>query len=539
MDQTAHVDTFVRDNLPPGHLWPHLDLTQPPLSRYPAQLNCAVALLDAAVADGHGDRPCLYFEGGQWSYAELLERANRIARTLTEELDLEPGNRVLLRGPNTPELAAIWFGVIKAGGICVTTMPLLRAREIGVILERARVRLALCDQRCAEDLHGAVAGCASPVRTVLFDPRGESGELEELAKGRDNTFPGVRTLADDPALIAFTSGTTGRPKATVHFHRDVMAICDSFPVSTLKAQASDIFCGTPPFAFTFGLGGLLLFPIHLRAATLLLEKATPEELMAAIARWRATVCFTSPTGYRAMSALVERYDVSSLRRCVSAGETLPLATFEAWQRATGLALIDGIGATELLHIFISASDEAIRPGSTGRALPGYEARVVDREGREVPRGTVGLLAVRGPTGCRYLDDLERQQEYVRDGWNYTGDAYVQDTEGYFWYQARADDMIISSGYNIAGPEVENALLLHAGVRECGVVGIPDEERGQIVKAFVVLRDPALASPELIKELQDHVKREIAPYKYPRAIEFVAVLPRTETGKLQRFRLRTG
>ena len=531
---SAHVDRFARDNLPRRALWPVLDFTTLPALAYPARLNCAVELLDR-MAERHPERPCIRFPGGAWSYGELRERADRIAHVLVEEGGLVPGGRVLLRGPNNAMLAACWFAVLKAGGICVTTMPLLRARELAFIGEKAQVSLSLVDRRCAADFLHAQEGTPTLSR-VLWYGEGEDS-LESLASRKPRTFRAVDTAADDVALIAFTSGTTGQAKGTMHFHRDVLAICDCFPPAVLRASADDVFCGSPPLAFTFGLGGLLLFPMRIGASTLLLEQATPPFLVKAIQDHRVSVCFTAPTAYRAMLPMLPHHDVSSLRKCVSAGETLPLATFEAWKQATGISIIDGIGTTEMLHIFISASDDEIRPGSTGKVVPGYRAKLVDDEGNEVPPGQVGRLAVQGPTGCRYLANEERQRAYVHDGWNLTGDSYRLDEDGYFWYQARSDDMIVSAGYNISGPEVENVLLEHPAVQECGVVGVPDAERGHVVKAFIVVRQGHRADAALVKALQDFVKAEIAPYKYPRAIEFVDALPRTETGKLQRYRLR--
>jgi 2-aminobenzoate-CoA ligase len=434
-------------------------------------------------------------------------------------------------------MAACWFAVLKAGGICVTTMPMLRARELAFIGDKARIDLSLVDARTAQDFDAAARQCERLQRVAWFNGDAGDESLEGRMRGKAGRFDAVDTAADDVALIAFTSGTTGQAKGTMHFHRDVLAICDCFPPYVLGAREDDLFCGSPPLAFTFGLGGILLFPMRIGATTLLLEQATPPHLARAIQEHRATVCFTAPTAYRAMLGLLKEHDVSSLRLCVSAGEALPRATFEAWRDATGVKIIDGIGATEMLHIFISASGDDIRPGSTGRVVPGYRARVVDDAMREVPVGEIGRLAVRGPTGCRYLDNEERQRAYVRDGWNLTGDSYRMDADGYFWYQARSDDMIVSSGYNISGPEVENVLLEHPAVQECGVVGVPDAERGAIVKAFVVLRPGHPGGEETVKTLQDWVKAEIAPYKYPRAVEFVTALPRTETGKLQRFRLR--
>jgi 2-aminobenzoate-CoA ligase len=452
-----------------------------------------------------------------------------------------PGNRVLLRGPNNPMMAACWFAVLKAGAVVVCTMPLLRVRELTFIADKAQIRLALCDTRFAADCEQAMSttGNGFPregARVIHFHSAAD-GSLESLMRGKPTTFENCDTAAEDTALIAFTSGTTGQGKGTLHFHRDVLACCDCFPPYILKPAPDDIFCGSPPFAFTYGLGGILLFPMRIGASALLLEQAAPPQLLQGIQDFKATVCFTAPTAYRAMAPLVKGFDIASLKKCVSAGETLPRPTFELWEKATGLKIIDGIGSTEMLHIFISASGDDIRPGSTGRPVPGYEAKLIDDDGNDLPVGEIGRLAVRGPTGCRYLDNLERQRGYVQNGWNLTGDSYVMDADGYFWYQARTDDMIISAGHNISGPEVEAVLLDHPKVAECGVIGAPDEERGQIIKAYVVLRAGFEPGPERVKELQDFVKSEIAPYKYPRAIEFVETLPRTETGKLQRFRLR--
>jgi 2-aminobenzoate-CoA ligase len=533
---SAHLDSFARDNLPPRDQWPVLDLG--PLA-YPERLNCAAALLDARVAAGEGDRPAFYTPNEVVSYRQLLERANRMARVLTEDYGLVPGNRVLLRGANNPTFVAAWLAVAKAGGIVVATMPLLRARELAVILDKAQIGLALCDERLADEMVAAAAQAPVCKRTAWFDGSGRPGggaELERAMAGKPADFANCDTAADDIVLIAFTSGTTGKPKGTMHFHRDVLAICDCFPRSVLKPRADDIFIGSPPIAFTFGLGGLVTFPMRVGASSVLLEAPSPDNLLAAIGEFRATICFTAPTAYRRLAEKAAGAGLASLRRCVSAGETLPLPIFEAWQRATGLRIIDGIGATEMLHIFISAADDDIRPGATGKPVPGYRAMVVDEAMAPVPPGTVGRLAVRGPTGCRYLAD-PRQQEYVVNGWNLTGDAYRMDEDGYFWFEARADDMIISGGYNISGPEVEEALLEHEAVAECAVVASPDEGRGMVVKAFIVLRPGSAEGPELVRELQDFVKRRIAPYKYPRAIAFVPALPRTETGKVQRFVLR--
>jgi 2-aminobenzoate-CoA ligase len=530
---SAHTDSFARDNLPPRELWPEL-VWPPGTPEYGPQLNVARELLERRVRSGDGERPAIVFPGGVWSYRELHEQSNRVAAVLAGDFGLIPGNRVLLRGPNNPMMAACWFGVLKAGGICVTTMPLLRARELAFTAGKAAVHLALCDHRFTADLEQARAHAPVLERIVTF---GDGSELDRRMAQRAPEFTAVDTAADDVAIIAFTSGTTGQAKGTMHFHRDLLAICDLFPVSCLRAGSSDIFCGSPPLAFTFGLGGILLFPLRIGASALLLEQASPPHLIRGIQDFRATVCFTAPTAYRAMLPLLAQHDISSLRKCVSAGEHLPRPTFDAWKEATGISIVDGIGSTEMLHIFISASEAELRPGSTGRAIPGYEARIVDEAGAELPRGTVGRLAVRGPTGCRYLADTERQRAYVRNGWNLPGDSFVQDEEGWFWYQARTDDLIISSGYNISAAEVENVLLEHAAVQECGVVGVPDAERGQLVKAFVVLREGHTQSDELLRQLQDFVKAEIAPYKYPRAVAFLPSLPRTETGKLQRFRLR--
>ncbi|MFF4449806.1 AMP-binding protein [Streptomyces sp. NPDC001502] len=528
---SAHVDTFCRDRLPPFALWPELHFDLPELD-YPDRLNCAQRLLDDAVARWGPDRPCLLTPTERWTYGDLLERANQVAQVLTEDFGLVPGNRVLLRGPNNPWLVATWLGVLKAGGVAVTTMPLLRASELAELNGISRPTVAVCDHRYLDEL----AAIGAPGPAVLA--YGGSGEEDLVARcaAKDGRFSGVATAADDVALIAFTSGTTGRPKATLHFHRDVLANADTFSRHVLRPHQDDVFTGTPPLAFTFGLGGLVVFPLSVGAATLLIEQAAPQQLADLVEEHGVTVLFTAPTAYRAIMAAGAVRQLSGLRRCVSAGEALPAAVWEEFHAATGLRIIDGIGATEMLHVFISASDDEIRPGSTGRPVPGYRARVVDEAGEPVPDGQPGLLAVTGPTGCRYMED-PRQTVYVRDGWNITGDTYVRDADGYFWYVARSDDMIVSSGYNIAGPEVEKALAIHPYVEECGVVGAPDDKRGMLVKAYVVLRPGVASDAATVKELQDHVKRTVAPYKYPRAVEFVTDLPRTSNGKLQRSELR--
>jgi 2-aminobenzoate-CoA ligase len=534
MSYTAHTDTFARDNLPPRSQWPEMLFELQEL-KYPARLNCATELLDKPVTRGHGHRIALRAPEGECSYTQLFTQANRLAHVLVKEMGVQPGNRVLLRGPNNPMMAACWFAVMKAGGICVATMPLLRAKELTEIVTKAEVTHALCDKRLAGELELAAASCPS-LKSIKYWYDDTPDSLDILSLRQPLTFTNVPTAAEDVALIAFTSGTTGKPKGTMHFHRDVVAMCDCFPRSILKVHKDDVFCGTPPIAFTFGLGGMLTFPLRFGASTVLLEKHTPENLLETIQRYEATVCFTSPVMYRQMAALASRFDLSSLKKCVSAGEALPDATRQLFKQATGIEIIDGIGSTEMIHIFISHTPERVRRGATGYAIPGYRATVLDAEGRVCKPGVVGRLAVKGPTGCRYLAD-ERQRNYVQNGWNVTGDAYLMDEDGYFFYQARTDDMIISAGYNIAGPEVEGALLAHPAVAECGVVGAPDEERGTIVKAFVVLKPGQAKGADMLKMLQEHVKRSIAPYKYPRAIEFVDTLPRTETGKLQRFKLK--
>jgi len=535
MSYSAHTDSFVRDNLPPRSTWPDFAFELPEL-RYPARMNCATELLDKPVTRGHGHRTALRSPDGECTYTQLFTQTNRLAHVLVREMGVRPGNRVLLRGPNNPMMAACWFAVMKAGGVCVATMPLLRAKELTEIMGKAQVTHALCDKRLAADLDAALPDCPA-VKEVRYWHDDSANSLDNLALRQPLTFGNVPTAADDPALIAFTSGTTGQPKGTVHFHRDVIAMCDCFPRSILKLHRDDIVCGTPPLAFTFGLGGLLCFPMRYGASTVLVEKHTPETLLETIQRFGANTCFTTPIMYRQMAAVAGQFDLSSLRKCVSAGEALPDPTRQAFKEATGIEIIDGIGSTEMIHIFISHTPERVRRGATGYAIPGYQAAVLNDQFDFCKPGEVGKLAVKGPTGCRYLAD-ERQRDYVHGGWNITGDAYFMDEDGYFFFQARTDDMIISAGYNIAGPEVETALLAHPAVAECGVVGAPDDQRGTIVKAFVVLKEGHDRGEGTVRQLQEHVKQVIAPYKYPRAIEFVDALPRTETGKLQRFKLRS-
>jgi len=532
MIRSGHVDTFARDNLPPQAQWPEFSFTLPEL-QYPERLNCVTEFVDKWVAAGDGDRIAIISPAETLTYAQLAARIDRIANVLTRDLGLVPGNRVLMRAPNSPMAIAVYLAVIKAGGVMVATMPLLRAKELSYVVTKAKIKLALCDARLADEMEKTKPLARDLARIVYWG----NGDLEALmAQPGYERFTACDTASDDVCLIAFTSGTTGEPKGTMHFQRDMLASCDSYAKYVLQPNRDDRFIGSAPLAFTFGLGGHVLFPFRIGAATIQLEAAPPDVLLPAIAQYRATICFTAPTAYRAMMAKLSEHDISSLRKCVSAGEALPKATFDAWHTATGMQILDGIGATEMMHIFIGSPESEIRAGATGRVVPGYEAKVIDDDGHECAPGTVGRLAVRGPTGCRYLADA-RQTKYVQDGWNVTGDTYLMDADGYFWYQARSDDMIISAGYNIAGPEVEAALLTHTAVAECGVVGCPDEERGQIVKAYVVLRAGQTGDTAMTKTLQDHVKATVAPYKYPRAIEFVTELPKTQTGKLQRFELR--
>lgn len=528
---TAHVDRFARDNLPPPEQWPLFVFNRPEV-RYPERLNCASVLLDAAVAEGCGGHTAIHSDSGSWSYAELLEHANRIANVLVTDLGVVAGNRVLLRGFNSPMLVACWLAVVKAGAIAVATMPLLRAKELAQIAQKARIDHALCDARLIDEVLTTKHQTDWLSRTMTWG----NGALESAMRRSSPQFMNVATSRDDVCLLAFTSGTTGEPKATVHFHRDVLVMADIVARHLLQTAPDDVYAGTPPLGFTFGLGALLAFPLRFRAATVMIEQPSVDAVLAAVERYRVTSLFTAPTMYRSLMRSAGQHHLSALRLSVSAGEPLPKATSDAWNDATGIRIIDGLGATEMIHIFISARGADIRPGATGKPLPGYEAVTLGDDARPLPAGQPGRLAVRGPTGCRYLAD-KRQREYVINGWNVTGDTYVVDDDGYFWFQARADDMIVSAGYNIAGPEVEAALMAHKAVREVAVIGVPDELRGQIVKAFVVLEPGAPGTPELAHELQEFVKTTIAAYKYPRAIEFIANLPKTATGKTQRFLLK--
>ena len=531
---SAHEDTFARDNLPPFERWPDLLMDG---FDYPERLNAAVELTDAQVAAGRGDRTALIGNGRRRTYKELTDWTNRLARALVEDFGVRPGNRVLIRAPNNPALVACWLAATKAGAVVINTMPLLRAAELTKIVDKAQVTLALCDTRLMDEMTACAKNSAMLDKVVGFDgTANHDAELDRAALSKPVTYDSVPTGRDDVALLGFTSGTTGEPKATMHFHRDLLVIADGYAREVLGVTEEDVFVGSPPLAFTFGLGGLAIFPLRFGAAATLLEAASPANMVEIIEAHRATVCFTAPTAYRAMlAAMEEGADLSSLRAAVSAGETLPAPVYEEWRARTGLPMLDGIGATEMLHIFISNRFDDHRPACTGRPVTGYEARIVDDDMRDLPDGEVGRLAVRGPTGCRYLADA-RQADYVRDGWNLTGDSFVRDAEGRFHFAARSDDMIVSAGYNIAGPEVEAALLSHPLVAECAVVGAPDEERGQVVEAHVVLVE-GTGGEATARTLQEHVKAVIAPYKYPRRVVFVDALPKTETGKIQRFRLR--
>jgi 2-aminobenzoate-CoA ligase len=534
---SGHVDDFARRNLPPSEQWPDLLLDRPEFE-YPEYLNAAVELTDRIVEKGWGDRVALIGNGRQRTYKELADWSNRLAHALVENYGVKPGNRVLIRSGNNPALVAAWLAATKAGAVVVNTMPMLRAGELGKIIDKAEIALALTDSRIADELVACAKTSRFLKQVVNFDgTSNHDAELDRVALNKPVKFDAVKTGRDDVALLGFTSGTTGEPKATMHFHRDLMIVADGYAKEVLNVSEDDVFVGSPPLAFTFGLGGLAIFPLRFGATATLLENASPPEMIKIIETYKATICFTSPTAYRAMMAAMDKgADLSSLRIAVSAGETLPAPVFEIWTKKTGKTILAGIGSTELLPIFITNRVGDAVAGATGRPVTGYEARVVDDEMNELPDGTAGKLAVRGPTGCRYLADA-RQSNYVRDGWNLTGDTFVRDATGRLSFVARSDDMIVSSGYNIAGPEVEAALLSHPAVAECGVVGAPDEARGMIVKAYVVLAGGAAADAALTQALQDHVKQTIAPYKYPRAIEYVTQLPKTETGKLRRFALR--
>jgi 2-aminobenzoate-CoA ligase len=529
-----YTDNFAANHLPPSHMMP--DIISLEDFRLPEDLNCVYQLLDRHVDEGNGDRIAIHTFSGTWTYRKLLETANRIAHVLIDDLDLRSGNRVMIRSANNPMFVACWFAILKAGGIVVATMPLLREKELSTMIECAEISHVLCDYRLEE----ALSGVESPFlkQIITFDGSEErTSQLEELMRTKPAAFSNFNSQADDICLIGFTSGTTGKPKMTSHYHKDVLLICEAFPVYSLQPTPDDIFTGSPPLGFTFGLGGMVLFPFYFGASTFLIEKPSPELLLKAISEFKITICFTAPTAWRLITALAGNYDISSLRKCVSAGETLPLKVWQDWYDSTGLKIIDGIGSTEILHIFISSHGDNMRPGATGLPIRGYEAKIVDDDGNEVADGIAGRLAVRGITGCKYLNAPDKQQEYVQNGWNITGDIFRRDEDGYFWFVARGDDMIISSGYNIAAIEVESVLLCHPQISECAVVGLPNEERGMLVCAHIVLHEPELASAELAEQLQHWFKQNAAPYKYPREIRFLESLPKTETGKIQRFKLK--
>ncbi|GHF43697.1 AMP-binding protein [Seohaeicola zhoushanensis] len=534
---SGHTDSFARDNLPPADLWPEIDLGA---HRYPDWINVGVELTDRMVEKGFGDHTALIGNGRRRSYKELTDWTNRLARALVENYGVKPGNRVLIRSANNPAMVACWLAATKAGAVVVNTMPMLRAGELAKIVDKAAITHALCDTRLMEDLVTCAKDSATLKTVVGFDgTANHDAELDRAALDKPVRFDAVQTGRDDVALLGFTSGTTGEPKATMHFHRDLLIIADGYAKEVLGVTPEDIFVGSPPLAFTFGLGGLAVFPLRFGACAVLLENASPPNMIEIIQKYRATVCFTAPTAYRVMLAAMDQgADLSSLRAAVSAGETLPAPVYQDWMAKTGKPMLDGIGSTEMLHIFITNRFDDHRPACTGRPVAGYQAKILGEDGAELPRGEVGRLAVRGPTGCRYLGD-RRQEDYVQNGWNLTGDSFVMDEEGYLHFAARSDDMIISAGYNIAGPEVEAALLAHPDVAECAVIGVPDAERGAIVEAHVVLKPGVEAGALQVKLLQDFVKARIAPYKYPRSVRFTEALPKTQTGKIQRFRLKQG
>ena len=536
-EPTSHVDTFIRDNMPPPDMWPEMDYSVlPELAAYPARFNAAVEILDKQVAAGIADRPAILFGEEAWTYADLLDRSNRIAEVLTEDYAFVPGERVILRSGNHPMLIAAWLGVLKAGGIAITTMPVLRERELVYMTGKAKVRFAISHANLADDIEKAKA--ASPdLEHILYFAGDGTNTLEQAMESKTGQFANVDTAADDPAIIGFTSGSTGTPKGTLHFHRDLLAAADCFIGHVVKIREGDIVCGSPQIAFLYGLCAFITDTFRFGATCVLLERGTPEAVLQTIEKYKATVCFSTPSGYKLMLDAARNYDLSSLRECVAGGEPLAPATFNEWKDITGVDMINGLGISELLHIFIASSGDDIKPGAIGKAVPGFQVRVVDEDMNDVKAGEIGQMIVKGPNGCRYLDDLERQKAYIQDGWNKSGDLCRIDEDGYFYYEARTDDMILTGGYNVSGLEVEAVLLEHPKVREVAVVGTPDRDRGQIVKAFVVPSQKADASPETVSELQDFVKSQISAFKYPRAVEFVEDLPLTATGKIQRGALR--
>jgi 2-aminobenzoate-CoA ligase len=531
-----YEDNFAHDHLPHASLQAEC-FTGHPDFEFPEDLNCVEKLLDRHITEGNGDRIAIRTFETVWTFNDLYEKANQIAHVLTENLDFKPGNRILIRSANNPMYVACWFGILKAGGIVVATMPLLREKELSVMIESAEISHVLCDYRLEE----AMLEVKSPFlkHLVTFDGTGEGvSKLETLMGNKPKVFVNYPTKSDSLSIIGFTSGTTGKPKMTSHYHKDILLICEAFPKYSLQPTPDDVFTGSPPLGFTFGLGGLVLFPFYYGASTVLIEKPTPELLLKAIEDYKVTICFTAPTAWRVLTTKVNEFDISTLRKCISAGETLPVKVWEDWYEATGLKIIDGIGSTEILHIFISSNEENMRKGATGLPVRGYEARIVDKKGNETETGTPGRLAVRGITGCKYLNSPDKQKEYVENGWNITGDIFKKDEDGYFWFVARGDDMIISSGYNIAAIEVESVLLTHEDVAECAVVGLADENRGMLVCAYIVLKDKEKACDAFTKTIQDWFKQVAAPYKYPREIRYMDALPKTETGKIQRFKLKT-
>jgi len=530
-----YTDNFAHEHLPPISLQPDFILDHDDFI-FPDNLNCVEKLLDNHIKEGRGNLVGIQTFTEKWTYQDLYEKSNQIAHVLVDDLGFVSGNRVLIRSANNPMFVAVWFAILKAGGIVVATMPLLREKELSVMIESAEISHSFCDIRLIDALQSVESSFLKQICT--FDGSNENpSQLETLMASKPKTFANYHTLSDSVCLIGFTSGTTGKPKMTAHYHKDILLICEAFPKYSLQPTSDDIFTGSPPLGFTFGLGGLVLFPFYYGASTFLIEKPTPELLLKAIEEFKITICFTAPTAWRVITTKVSEFDISSLRKCVSAGETLPLKVWEDWHDATGLKIIDGIGSTEILHIFISSNDENMRKGATGLPIRGYEAKIIDTDGNELPNNEPGRLAVRGITGCKYLNSEEKQKEYVENKWNITGDIFKKDSDGYFWFVARGDDMIISSGYNIAAIEVENILLTHPGIAECAVVGLPNEERGMLVCANIVLKENFKASSELAKLIQDWFKEVAAPYKYPREIRFMETLPKTETGKIQRFKLK--
>ncbi len=531
---------------PPRELWPRFGLDFPEAREWPAKLNIAEVLVDDNLK--RGDKPAILYEDRQIKYRELQLMINKFGNAL-KVLDVKPYDRVMLRLPNIPEFIVSSLAVQKLGAVSVPTFTLLKAKELSYIASDCEAKVLITTPSLLEDVEKAKGELKTIRHIVLADAKPSEVEAPYIAfdylmddfKEATGLEP-VRVDQDEVTLLLYTSGTTGPPKGCIHTHRHYLAVADCYAKNVLQAREDDVWGGPPTMAFAYGHTGLICNPLRHGATTSLVGSGRfePASMFQLIEKHGISVFYGVPTAYRTMVALKHergKYDFSSLRVCVTAGEPCPPSLYYTIKEFFGCEVLEHMGCTELFNGFISTRFGQVKPGSMGLAVPGYDVRILGDDGNEVKTGEVGHLAVAGPIGIRYWKLPEKQAESVRNGWNHTGDMAYKDEEGFFWFASRSDDIIKTAAYRVSPHEVEEALIKHGAVAEAGVIGVPDLERGQIIKAFIVLKPDHKPSSRLEEELRVFVKDQIAPYKAPKEVEFVKELPKTETGKIRRAELK--